>query len=115
MAPMTRSFSPEEFPLPQVAEYYARRAQGEVGLIVSEGKVVIDRNPPIDAIFLIFTERKPSRMEGRDRPGAWPNAASWLRNSVIWGWSAHRIQLAAAAPFERSSANVAPGKIAASR
>ena len=40
MAPMTRSFSPEGVPTPRVAAYYARRAEGEVGLIVSEGTVV---------------------------------------------------------------------------
>jgi 2,4-dienoyl-CoA reductase-like NADH-dependent reductase (Old Yellow Enzyme family) len=41
MAPMTRSFSPNGIPTPDVAAYYARRA-GEVGLIMSEG-TVIDR------------------------------------------------------------------------
>ena len=40
MAPMTRSFSPEGVPTPKVAAYYASRAEGEVGLIVSEGTVV---------------------------------------------------------------------------
>jgi 2,4-dienoyl-CoA reductase-like NADH-dependent reductase (Old Yellow Enzyme family) len=42
MAPMTRSFSPEGVPTPEVAAYYRRRAEGEVGLILSEG-TVIDR------------------------------------------------------------------------
>ncbi len=42
MAPMTRSFSPDGVPGPDVAAYYARRAEGEVGLIVTEG-TVIDR------------------------------------------------------------------------
>jgi len=40
MAPMTRSFSPGGVPGPNVADYYARRAEGEVGLILSEGTVV---------------------------------------------------------------------------
>jgi 2,4-dienoyl-CoA reductase-like NADH-dependent reductase (Old Yellow Enzyme family) len=40
MAPMTRSFSPGRVPTAAVAEYYARRSEGEVGLIVSEGTVV---------------------------------------------------------------------------
>jgi 2,4-dienoyl-CoA reductase-like NADH-dependent reductase (Old Yellow Enzyme family) len=40
MAPMTRSFSPEGVPDAKVAEYYVRRADGEVGLIISEGTVV---------------------------------------------------------------------------
>lgn len=42
MAPMTRSFSPDGIPTPDVARYYAKRAAGEVGLILSEG-TVIDR------------------------------------------------------------------------
>lgn len=39
MAPMTRSFSPQGVPTPEVAAYYRRRA-GDVGLIISEGTVV---------------------------------------------------------------------------
>lgn len=42
MAPMTRSFSPNGVPTPEVAAYYRKRAAGEVGLILSEG-TVIDR------------------------------------------------------------------------
>lgn len=42
MAPMTRSFSPNGIPTPEVAEYYRKRAAGDVGLILSEG-TVIDR------------------------------------------------------------------------
>lgn len=42
MAPMTRSFSPNGVPGPDVAAYYRRRAEGGVGLILSEG-TVIDR------------------------------------------------------------------------
>ncbi|MDX2233129.1 MAG: NADH:flavin oxidoreductase [Hyphomonadaceae bacterium] len=37
MAPMTRSFSPGHVPGADVAAYYARRAEGDVGLIISEG------------------------------------------------------------------------------
>ncbi|MET0274425.1 MAG: NADH:flavin oxidoreductase [Phenylobacterium sp.] len=42
MAPMTRNFSPEGVPGADVAAYYRRRAEQEVGLILSEG-TVIDR------------------------------------------------------------------------
>lgn len=42
MAPMTRSFSPNGVPTDDVATYYQKRAEGEVGLILSEG-TVIDR------------------------------------------------------------------------
>ena len=37
MAPMTRSFSPGGVVTAEVADYYARRAAGNVGLIISEG------------------------------------------------------------------------------
>ncbi|MCE7066937.1 NADH:flavin oxidoreductase [Dyadobacter sp. CY326] len=42
MAPMTRSFSPNGVPTDAVAAYYSKRAENEVGLILSEG-TVIDR------------------------------------------------------------------------
>src|SRR5580704_10822520 len=37
MAPMTRSFSPGGIPGADVARYYRQRAEGGVGLIVTEG------------------------------------------------------------------------------
>ena len=37
MAPMTRNFSPNGVPGDDVAAYYARRAEGGTGLILSEG------------------------------------------------------------------------------
>jgi 2,4-dienoyl-CoA reductase-like NADH-dependent reductase (Old Yellow Enzyme family) len=37
MAPMTRSHSPDQVPGADVAAYYRRRAEGEVGLILTEG------------------------------------------------------------------------------
>lgn len=37
MAPMTRSFSPEGVPTVRVADYYRRRAEGETGLLITEG------------------------------------------------------------------------------
>lgn len=42
MAPMTRGLAPEGIPGPLHAEYYRRRAEGGVGLILTEG-TVIDR------------------------------------------------------------------------
>ncbi|UII20573.1 NADH:flavin oxidoreductase [Fulvivirga ligni] len=42
MAPMTRTRSPKGIPTAEVADYYARRAASEVGLILTEG-TVIDR------------------------------------------------------------------------
>ena len=40
MAPMTRSFSPGGVPGENVADYYARRGDADVGLIVTEGTTV---------------------------------------------------------------------------
>lgn len=40
MAPMTRCFAPDGIPGPANAAYYRRRAQADVGLILSEGTVV---------------------------------------------------------------------------
>ncbi len=49
MAPMTRSFSPDGVPGDNVAAYYRRRAEADVGLIISEGTVInrpASRNDP---------------------------------------------------------------------
>jgi len=40
MAPMTRNYSPSAIPGQNVADYYARRAEYNVGLIITEGTVV---------------------------------------------------------------------------
>jgi 2,4-dienoyl-CoA reductase-like NADH-dependent reductase (Old Yellow Enzyme family) len=40
MAPMTRSFSPDGVPGADVAAYYRRRAENQVGLIITEGTVI---------------------------------------------------------------------------
>ena len=47
MAPMTRKFSLDGVPGPNVAAYYRRRAEGETGLIVTEG-VGIDHPAAVD-------------------------------------------------------------------
>ncbi|GGF64581.1 12-oxophytodienoate reductase [Paenibacillus albidus] len=40
MAPMTRAFSPDGVPGAEVAAYYRRRAEGGVGLIITEGTAI---------------------------------------------------------------------------
>ena len=40
MAPMTRNFSPKGVPGQDVVDYYRRRAEAGVGLIITEGTVV---------------------------------------------------------------------------
>lgn len=54
MAPMTRNFSPSGIPGADVADYYRRRAEHGVGLILSEGTVVdrpAARNEPCIPFF----------------------------------------------------------------
>jgi len=54
MAPMTRTFAPEGVPRPTNAAYYRRRAEGGVGLILSEGTVInrpSSRNEPTIPFF----------------------------------------------------------------
>src|ERR1017187_8280911 len=61
MAPMTRSFSPGGVPGSDVADYYARRAEGEVGLILSEGTVVNRPASSYDPNIPHFYGKKPLR------------------------------------------------------
>ncbi len=55
MAPMTRSFSPGHIANEQVAGYYRRRAEGGVGLIITEGTIVNHKGangyPNVPAIY----------------------------------------------------------------
>jgi 2,4-dienoyl-CoA reductase-like NADH-dependent reductase (Old Yellow Enzyme family) len=112
MAPMTRSFSPSGVPALNVADYYDRRATGEVGLIISEGTVVnrlaASNDPDIPRFFgekpllgwkaVIDTVHADG---GVMAPQLWhmgvvaPKASGWLPG----------------APFEGPSGYVAPGKI----
>jgi len=48
MAPMTRSFSPQGIPTAEVATYYRRRAEGGVGMIITEGTAV-ERSGAVDS------------------------------------------------------------------
>ncbi len=71
MAPMTRSFANQGIPGPDIAEYYRKRAAGEVGLILSEGTVIErpgSRNEPGIPFFHgeIATDRCP-RFRGHVR------------------------------------------------
>lgn len=112
MAPMTRSFSPGGVPAANVADYYDRRATGEVGLIISEGTVV-DRpassnDPDVPRFFgekpLLGWKAVIDKVHaggGMMAPQLWhmgivaPKDSTWLPP----------------APFEGPSGYVAPGKI----
>jgi 2,4-dienoyl-CoA reductase-like NADH-dependent reductase (Old Yellow Enzyme family) len=63
MAPMTRAASPDGVPGPDVAAYYRRRAEGGVGLIVTEGTWIPH---PVAG----FTPRVP-RFHGEDALAGW--------------------------------------------
>ena len=54
MAPMTRSFSPNGIPSEGVPGYYRRRAEGGVGLIVTEGTVIERPAARNDAAVPVF-------------------------------------------------------------
>lgn len=111
MAPMTRSFSPGGVPAANVANYYARRASEEVGLIISEGTVVNRPASSNDPDIPHFFGAKPL--------GGWKavidsvHAAGGLMAPQLWhmgvvapkdaGWLPP-------SPFEGPSGYVAPGK-----
>lgn len=112
MAPMTRLFSPGGVPTPSVADYYARRAEGEVGLILSEGAVINRPASSNDPNVPHFYGKKSLRgwklvidkvqaSAGVMAPQLWhmgvvsPKDSGWLPS----------------APFEGPSGFVAPGKI----
>ncbi|ATE54421.1 NADH:flavin oxidoreductase [Actinosynnema pretiosum] len=65
MAPMTRAFSPDGTPGADVASYYARRAAGGVGLIVTEGTYVNHRSAGL-------SDRIP-RFHGEAQLAGWAN------------------------------------------
>lgn len=56
MAPMTRGKSPGGVPGPEVAAYYRRRAEGGVGLIITEGTPVDPLGSPSPSVPNMFGE-----------------------------------------------------------
>ena len=59
MAPMTRAKSPRHIPGPEVAAYYRRRAEGGVGLIVTEGTYIPHAGAGFDANVPSFYGDEP--------------------------------------------------------
>jgi 2,4-dienoyl-CoA reductase-like NADH-dependent reductase (Old Yellow Enzyme family) len=111
MAPMTRSFSPGGVPGPNVAAYYARRAEGDVGLIVSEGTVIDRPAASNDPDIPRFCGEGPLR--GWKAVIDQVHAAGGVMAPQLW----HMGVVAPAdsgwlppAPFEGPSGDVAPGK-----
>jgi 2,4-dienoyl-CoA reductase-like NADH-dependent reductase (Old Yellow Enzyme family) len=111
MAPMTRSFSPGGVPASNVADYYDRRAVGDVGLIISEGTVVnrpaSSNDPDVPHFFgvkpLLGWKTVIDKVHvdgGVMAPQLWHMGVVTPKNS---GWRP-------TAPFEGPSGLVAPGK-----
>jgi len=59
MAPMTRGFSPDGVPGQNVADYYKRRGDSDVGLIITEGTVIDREGSSNDANYPKFHGEKP--------------------------------------------------------
>ncbi|WP_439696203.1 NADH:flavin oxidoreductase [Mucilaginibacter sp. AW1-7] len=110
MAPMTRSFSPSGVPTADVAAYYRKRAEGEVGLILSEG-TVIDR---------VSSSNDPNipHFYGTEALAGWQNvingvhAAGGAMGPQIWHMGImdnHRSGWVPSQPFEGPSGLNRPG------
>jgi len=99
MAPMTRNFAPEGVPGEPNAAYYRRRAEGGVGLILSEGTVIdrpASRNEPAIPFFhgeaaLAGWKRVIDAVHdagGRMGPQIWhvgsvPGASGWEPDALV--------------------------------
>lgn len=109
MAPMTRSFAPEGIPGEANAAYYRRRAEGGVGLILSEGTVIdrpASRNDP--GIPFFHGEKALAGWKGVidavHDAGGHMGPQLWHTGSTIGGaWEPD-------APVESPSGLLAPGK-----
>jgi len=111
MAPMTRSFSPGGVPTAQVADYYRRRAEAGVGLIVSEGTVV---NRPSAS-----NDPNVPRFWGEDALAGWKqvidsvHAAGGVMAPQLWHVGAarnRRTDWVAPPPVDSPSGLSSPGK-----
>jgi 2,4-dienoyl-CoA reductase-like NADH-dependent reductase (Old Yellow Enzyme family) len=112
MAPMTRSFSPGGVPAANVADYYDRRAEGKVGLIISEGTLInrpaSSNDPDIPQFYgdkpLLGWKAVIDKVHldgGVMAPQLWHMGVVAPKNT---GWLPP-------APFEGPSGYIAPGKI----
>lgn len=110
MAPMTRMFSPEGVPSEKVASYYRRRAEGDVGLILSEG-TTIDRPAASNHPNIPFFHGDAA-LAGWKRVIDEVHAAGGKMGPQIWhvGSVASRLtDWAPPFPVESPSGRVAPG------
>ncbi|KJS08127.1 MAG: 1,2-oxophytodienoate reductase [Gammaproteobacteria bacterium BRH_c0] len=96
MSPMTRSFSPQGVPGQNVADYYRRRAEADVGLIITEG-VGIDHPSAIGGGPGALGEENIPMMYGDAALAGWKNvvdavhAAGGLIMPQLWHMGVMRI------------------------
>jgi len=111
MAPMTRSFSPGGVATKDVAAYYRRRAEGEVGLIISEGTGV--RRPAS------LNDPNIPRFHGEAELAAWKtvidevHAGGGLMAPQLWHVGAVRARSpdwSPPGPYDSPSGFSSPGK-----
>jgi len=111
MAPMTRSFSPDGVATQEVADYYRRRAEGQVGLIVSEGTGV---NRPAS-----LNDPRVPRFHGEKELAAWKtvidevHAAGGVMAPQLWHVGAVRTrdpEWAPPGPYDSPSGLSRPDK-----
>ncbi len=108
MAPMTRNKAPDGIPGPANAEYYRKRAEGGVGLILSEGTVVdrpASRNLPHIPLF-----HGEAAMKGWKAVADAVHAAGGKMGPQIWHTGSTRTQdgWEPGAPVESPSGLVGP-------
>ena len=109
MAPMTRTFAPEGVPNERNAAYYRRRAEGGVGLILSEGTVIdrpSSRNEPAIPFF-----HGEAALKGWAQVIGEVHAAGGRMGPQIWHTGSTRGQSGwePDAPVESPSGLLAPG------
>ncbi|PHR66287.1 NADH:flavin oxidoreductase [Pseudidiomarina marina] len=108
MAPMTRSFSPGNVPNDAVVKYYQRRAEGEVGLIITEG---VEINHPGASGFPNVPKIYGEAMTGWKRVVEAVHAAGGQIIPQLWHVGAVRKpETDDAAPAYSPSGLFAPGK-----
>ena len=82
MAPMTRSQSPQGRPHEEVAAYYRRRAEGGVGLIITEGTTIDHPSASMDPNIPDF--HTPESLGGWKRVAAEVHDAGGLIMPQLW-------------------------------
>ena len=82
MAPMTRSHSPGGHPTQDVADYYRRRAEGGVGLIITEGTTIDHPSASMDDKIPDF--HTPEALAGWKRVADEVHEAGGLIMPQLW-------------------------------